>query len=248
VGWGYWGWDSHAYWNAWSHGLYEGAVAQTLDAYLYSPAFAQLLWPLAQLPWPVFSVAWAALLVTATAWLLAPLDRLVAVVAFLFCVPEIIWGNVAPLLGVVAVLGFGYPALWAFAFLTKVVPGVGVAWFAVRREWRQLAVALAATLIVSAVSFALAPNLWSGWARVLLANSEAHHDTLLPLVLRAPVALLVLGWGALTDRRWVMPVAMLLAYPVLTVESVALLAAIPRLRAAAPSPSSPRVRMAAVAG
>ena len=43
---------------------------------------------------------------------------------------------------VAIVLGFRWPFTWAFVLLTKVTPGVGLLWFAVRREWRSLAIAL----------------------------------------------------------------------------------------------------------
>ena len=52
------GYDSHAYWVAaqdLGH-LYERPPLAR-DAYLYSPAFVVLLWPLAQLPWPIFAVS-----------------------------------------------------------------------------------------------------------------------------------------------------------------------------------------------
>ncbi len=39
-------------------------------------------------------------------------------------------------------LGFRYPATWAFVLLAKVTPGIGLLWFLVRREWRNLAIAL----------------------------------------------------------------------------------------------------------
>ena len=59
------------------------------------------------------------------------------------------------------VLGMRWPAAWAFILLTKISPGVGLLWFAVRREWRNLAIALGVTSAIAAVSFVLAPNLWS---------------------------------------------------------------------------------------
>ena len=47
------GWDAHAYYVAWSGGLYE-ALPGSVDAYNYSPLFAQVIWPLTLLPWAVF--------------------------------------------------------------------------------------------------------------------------------------------------------------------------------------------------
>ena len=56
------GYDSHAYWLAVQDmdRLY-GAPALARDAFLYSPAFAQLIWPLGLLPWPAFCVLWTLL-------------------------------------------------------------------------------------------------------------------------------------------------------------------------------------------
>ena len=58
---------------------------------------------------------------------------------------EFYLGNVHLLLALAIVLGFRWPAAWAFVLLTKITPGIGLLWFAVRREWRSLAIALGAT-------------------------------------------------------------------------------------------------------
>ncbi len=54
------GYDSHAYWSAVQDmdTLYD-APALSRDAYLYSPLFAQAIWPLGRLPWPAFGVLWS---------------------------------------------------------------------------------------------------------------------------------------------------------------------------------------------
>ena len=60
-----------------------------------------------------------------------------------------------------------------------------------------------------------------------------------PLVARLPIALAVAVFAARTDRRWLLPVAMLLACPVVGWGTFALLAAIPRLRPAATVRAAP---------
>ena len=65
---------------------------------------------------------------------------------------EILIGNIHLLLAAAIVLGFRWPGTWAFVLLTKVTPGVGLLWFAVRREWRSLGIALGATAAIVAVS------------------------------------------------------------------------------------------------
>ena len=65
---------------------------------------------------------------------------------------EVAGGNVSLLLAVAIVVGFRWPAAWALVLLTKITPGIGLLWFAVRREWRHLAIALGATAAIVAVS------------------------------------------------------------------------------------------------
>jgi hypothetical protein len=62
-----------------------------------------------------------------------------------FALMELAGGNIEILIAVAIVVGFRWPAAWSFVLLTKVTPGVGLLWFAVRREWNQLATALVAT-------------------------------------------------------------------------------------------------------
>ena len=51
-----WGWDARAYWLAW-HGPMYTTAPDSMGAYLYSPAFAQAIWPLAVAPWPAFCLS-----------------------------------------------------------------------------------------------------------------------------------------------------------------------------------------------
>jgi hypothetical protein len=78
----------------------------------------------------------------ALAWLLAPLPKRFAVPLWLSGLPEIVSGNVYVLIAVCAALGLQHASLWAFPVLTKITPGVGLLWFAVRGEWRSLGIAL----------------------------------------------------------------------------------------------------------
>ena len=53
--------DSHAYWVAARFpGTWYTKPPAYRDAFLYSPAFAQALWPLGQLPWLAFQSVWVA--------------------------------------------------------------------------------------------------------------------------------------------------------------------------------------------
>ncbi len=99
-------------------------------------------------------------------------------------------------------------------------------WFAVRREWRALGIAIGTTAAVVAISFALAPSAWSDWWAFLLA-SPGRSQLLIP---RAVVAAVLVVFGALTGRRWLVPVAVWLALPIVWVNSWVILLAVIRLR------------------
>ena len=227
--------DSHAYWMAWQGPMY-GILPGESDAYLYSPAFAQVLWPFAQLPWPAFATVFAAGLVVALVWLLRPVPLRWALPLGVIGLNEVFVGNIYLLLAVVAAVGFRHPAAWAFAGLSKITPFVGPIWFLVRREWRPLVISLSATVAIAAVSYAIDPGAWHDWARFLVTNaSMAQGQTggsiLPPLVVRLPVALAIVVWGALTGKRWTVPVAMVIGTPVIGSRSFFVLFALPRILA-----------------
>ena len=227
------GTDSHPYWLT-GHGLRYASGPMTKDAYLYSPAFADVIRPLTYLPWPVFAVFWSAALGVVLAWLLAPL-RWWALPLWIAGLPEIIHGNVFILLAVVAAFGLQRRGLWAFAALTKITLCLGPVWFAVRHEWRELGISVGVFGAVALLSFAVEPHLWVEWIRFLASQAGRSSQTLgseiwPPLVYRLPVAMLVVAWGAHTGRRWVIPVGMVLASPVLWLGTFTMLAALPRLQ------------------
>ena len=82
-------------------------------------------------------------------------------------------GNIHLLLGLAIVAGTRWPALWAFPLLTKITPGIGLIWFAARREWRNLAIALVATVVVVGVSYVLAPWLWADFIEASKTQVDA---------------------------------------------------------------------------
>ena len=65
------GLDSHAYWAAWTHPLYSIPPGH-VDAFLYSPVVAEVMWPLGHLPADLFIGLWAAAMLAVFAWLLRP--------------------------------------------------------------------------------------------------------------------------------------------------------------------------------
>jgi hypothetical protein len=224
--------DAYAYWSTRDGVFYDAATTGRIGAYLYSPAFAQLLAPLVWLPLAAFTALWTALN-SATLWFLL---RRLALPSLLF-VPiafEIVSGNVHLLYAAAIVIGFRWPAAWALMFLTKVTPGVGVVWFLVRREWRSLAIAIGVTAAIAAVSYALDPGQWGRWIELLRSEvAGSAGGTLetvgwyLPIALlpRLGLAVVVVAVAGLTDRRWVLPIGVVLAMPVVWINSLAVLAA-----------------------
>ena len=228
--------DAYAYWTTRDGTFYDAQTAGSIGAYLYSPAFAQLLAPLTWLPWPVFDTIWTFFNLAIVWWLLGRWS--LPSMLFLPIPFEIISGNVHLMYAAAIVAGFRSAATWALPFLTKVTPGIGALWFAVRREWRPFALALGVTGAIVFVSYVLDPVAWRAWIDIL-AGSSSTPDTVgwyvpVPLLLRLPVAAGVVVIAAWFDRRWLLPVGVVIAMPVLWLNSLAVLAAcVPLWREAA---------------
>jgi hypothetical protein len=225
--------SAHAYWVVWRVSPY-GVPPGTPDAFNYSPAFAQLAWPLTLLPWAVFLAVWSGLLTAALTWLLWPLPGRWRWLTLLYVVPPaLVIGNIEAFLAVACVLGLRRRGAWAWAFplLTKVTPGLGPVWFAVRREWRALAVSVGVTAAVVLASYLAAPDLWARWARFLTdAPTPPTQAFYPPLLVRLPVAVVLTAWAARRSRPAWLAVAMAVAMPLWSSGVLILLAAIPRLR------------------
>lgn len=226
--------DGVIYWAVDPSNPYPGATVGGKDAYLYSPAFAQVFSLIGLLPREVFIVGWIVLLSAVAWWLARPWPASLLVLA-LPVSQEILIGNIHLLLAAAIVLGFRWPATWSFVLLTKVTPGVGLLWFAARREWRALFVALAVTAAISAVSFVIAPGVWADWFALLRRDGGSESARLL---LRLAAAAAIVVWGAVTDRRWTVPLGAMLALPVIWMDSFSMLLACVALseRRAAPAP------------
>lgn len=219
--------DARSYFGLDLSDLYAGRTEwNTIGAYPYSPAFALLVAPLNLLSWPLFVAAWTAILLGAL-WLLT--GRQLFVVGLAVGGMEIAGGNVSLLLALAVVTGFRWPAAWAFVLLTKITPGVGLLWFALRREWRSLGIALGFTAAVVAVSFALMPQAWFDWIALLAANTGKGGTWAaipVPLLVRAPLGIALITWGAFRDQRWVVPVGAMLCLPALWYGSLSMLLAV----------------------
>jgi hypothetical protein len=225
------GLDAYAYWSLDIHDLYGRAQGAVLGpgAFRYSPFIAQLFAPFGALPWGSFLLLYEAALLGTIVWLAdRRWIRMLAILAFPPVALELYYGNVHLLLAAATVLGFRHPWTWAFVLLTKVTPGVGLVWFAVRREWRPLGVAVGATAGLALASCAVAPHLWAEWLLTLAGNRavETTNSLGVPLIVRLPAAVALVAWGARSDRPWTVPAAATLALPVVWIHALATLAAV----------------------
>jgi len=219
------GHDARAYWAAPLDDPYEPGSVGHESAYLYSPAFLVALSPLRALSWPLFLGLWTAGLLGVLFWLARPLLFLPLL---LLALPEIWGGNITILLAAAIVIGFGRSFAWAFPLLTKVTPGLGILWFGVRREWLNFSIAIAATLVVIAATALITPGLWAEWFQLLTSSagsSTVPGSVPIPLIARLPVALAVIAFAAWRGQRWLLPIGVLLAMPVIWWGSLALLTA-----------------------
>ncbi len=215
--------DTYAYYVAHLPDAYRVSTEGQAGAFLYAPPAAQLLEPLRQLPWVIFRTLWMAVSLGALWYIVGPVLLVPTLVLWPLALVELGFGNINLWLAAAVVVGFRHPAAWALVLLTKVTPGVGLLWFAVRREWRALGVALGATAVIAAVSFLLAPNLWAEWLSVLAGHAGfTPVDPQPPLWMRLPAAALIVAWGARADRPWTVPLAAALALPVLSIVSLSM--------------------------
>ena len=224
------GFDALSYWG---YSMSDPYFLQhgTMGSFVYSPVAARLFAPLSLLPWLTFLWLWLAVLVGTALWLGG--RRWLWVLAFPPVAVELYHGNIHLLLAAAIALGFRYPAAWAFVLLTKATPGVGLIWFAVRREWRSLAIALGVTAALVALSLAIDFPLWREWLDrellVSLRQPPNQPQIAVPLLIRLPLAGALVAWGAWTNQKWTVPVAAAMALPVLWFAGLSILAAIPAL-------------------
>lgn len=190
--------------------------------YRYSPAFLWLTAPFRLIPFEAYQVVWVALHFAAVAWL-APW-----MLAFPGVADDVITGNINTFLAVGVVLAVrGSAWTWAGVLLTKVTPGVGLAYHVARREWRSVGIALGVTGLVVLLAWPF--GLWPEWIDSLRAGPSTYAtvDVLGPLPLRIVVGAVLCFLAA--RWVWLLPVGMIVAMPGLWPASFALLAAVPRL-------------------
>jgi hypothetical protein len=218
--------DARTYWAAPYTNPYPGPELGLPGAYLYPPPFIQALAPLRLLPWELFQAVWAALGFAALVFLVGPIGGGIAVTALPFVYRDLLVGNIHLMLGAAIVVGMRAPSAWVFPILTKVTPGIGAIWFAVRREWRRVLVVVIVTAAICGVSYVISPDLWRHWLERMRGDSGRAGDPYLAILavrVAASAGLVVIG--ARTGRAWLVPIAVVVALPILWPDSLAILLA-----------------------
>jgi hypothetical protein len=217
------GWDLHSYWEVDLTDPYAGIdTLNEFAVFRYAPPMALLAAPLRVLPFEVVAIGWLALQLAAL-WYIAR-GWALALVVFPPVWLDIVYGNINILLGAMIVAGLRHPAAWIFGLLTKVTPGIGLLWFAARREWRPLVIAGGTLFVIVAASVVIQGlDVWVEWFESLNASRQMPipFDALpVPLLPRLVVAAMLIAWGAHGSRTWVLPVGVVIAMPVIWVISL----------------------------
>ena len=158
-------------------------------------------------------------------------------------------GQLDLLMAAAIVIGFRWPAAWVLPFITKLTPGIGVLWFAARREWRSLGIALGATAAVVGASMAVDPARLAGLDRdAPPIRGPDRGERRLPAgpAVDPPAARRAAHrLGGATDRRWMLPIGMTFALPTVWLNTPTILVAIlPLVAAGADTPAARWLRAA----
>jgi glycosyl transferase family 87 len=242
--------DAYSTWNAWSDGSLYPPRWEPVTEYPYGPPLAQLISPLTHVSFKLFNGLWALLQLGVLVWMLGPAGALIALV---WPIPSIagygglpyggpVFGslyNGNPEILVAGSIAFGlarWPGWFTFVLLTKVTAGIGVLWFVVRREWRQVAVLGATMAAVILPSVLVNPEAWGQWLN-LLAGAAGHSSAAevvakepflpVPLIVRGPIGVAVVVLAAWRGWLWAVPIGCFLALPDIHLAGFAVLAAVP---------------------
>ena len=214
--------DARWYWSADTSALYPHPELAENNGYNYSPAFEFFVGWSRLLPFEVFVALYRAILLAAVVYMAGPFTLFVLLTNPVGS--EINAGNIQILMALAIVWGFRHPWTWSFVLLTKASSGVGLLWFVVRREWRKLGIALAATAALAALSLVFWADQWPGYIELLTSGAApAVWPYYLTLYQRLPVAIVLVVIGAWRDWKWTVPAAACLALPVFYPISLSLL-------------------------
>jgi hypothetical protein len=225
--------DAAAYYYADGH-----APVAITPQFGYSPVYLWAFAPFRLLSFDAFLVVWFALHVAALLWMRA---------GWMLAVPglneDVIRGNVTVFVAAALVLGLRHGSAWAFPLLTKVLPGVGMVWHLVRREWRQLMWAGGATLGIVALGLLIDAGAWREWVELLAGRGSGNTG----LMVRVALAVGIVALAGMSSRAWLVPLGMIVGWSAISPPVLLLLSAIPRLsrytaptRSGVPSPRPTR--------
>ena len=226
--------DVLAYWTA-GRGLLDGQSIYGIpvggySAFLYPPIFAQLVAPFSALPLDVFVWAWRGLeLVCLRAAVGSWRNAGLAILFWPPVIAELDAGNVHLVIAAAVAMGIRgdaralVPAAFTKFASLAAVPG------AIALDRRGLLIGAGVALAASAVSFAIAPQLWFDYlAFITRATEPQSHGFDLGSFIWTPLRLAIAAGFALAAVVWprLSAVAVTLAYPVLWLNGLSTLTAI----------------------
>jgi hypothetical protein len=221
--------DFTFYWAATDFGnLYATDWLDPTYAYVYPPVLAQVLAPFHLLPYEVVATSWAVLCFVSVWYCLREWTLLglgfglvgLALTNDYLAIPlaSAMLGNVQAPIAAAIVLGMRHPGWFAVPALTKLTSGVGLLWYAFRREWRRFAIGVGVVVSVALLSFVLSPGAWLEYVEFSVANYGGASGVPIvgpPLPIRVALAVVLVAWAARTDRAWLVPLACGIATPAL---------------------------------
>jgi hypothetical protein len=188
------------------------ATPYSHPGFVYTPVAADMFGLLGAFGFPVFTAVIRAGETVALAWFAGPVVPIAVLLPPV--ATELNAANINLLLMVCVVLGFRWPALWTPVLLTKPTMGVGLLWFAWRREWRLLALAVGPTLVLVLVSVLIQPATWVEYLRTMaVVPKDSGWPFPWPIWQRAIVFIPLLLWAVRTERRRGVVLAVILAAP-----------------------------------
>ena len=211
------------------------ATAVTPYAYHYPPPLAQFLVPVALfMSQAFFSATWTVLLMGCLYWLAGrDIWVMLALIAFPPVAVELWYRNIHLILAVLLVLGMRrWSGSYAIGASIKFAPGLGIIYLAVRRRWREAAVAVGIGLAILVVSYLLNRGAWVQFVDVTLSRGPLDESgfVAVPYAVRLAAGLaMAVAAGLLASRRLseaLLVVAVTIALPTLWFTALSTLSAL----------------------
>lgn len=211
----------------------DAAVAFEPFAFHYPPPVAQVLAPITLvLPALAYSIVYRGLMLFVL-WDLAGrrMLQMLALIAFIPVAVAVRIENVELFMALGIVVGLRrWPWLFTIGALVKVSPGLGIAYLAVQRRWRDVAVSIVVGGVIVGLSYALAPDLWRAWLEAISGRADIVGNSIVPVPysVRAVAGFAVAVTAGLVGRRrgeLLLVAAVTIANPGLSLQGFAVLAA-----------------------